>query len=358
MGRDDFNAAEAATAVKGRCSPQAARSARGDARPTIICHANGIRTLKWRERRATPAPELISALISIAMLPMALAAAPVSGDAVIQAPAGGSEIVIKTTSRTAGAIESLQWGGKEFIDDADHGRELQTCWNGNAGIEPIADETFNPTEAGSLDNGASTNSSSRLLEIKAHGNQLETYSQPAFWLNPGETSGGKPARNKTILSNDHLRKQVVIGCTNLPHAIDYQVNVSLAAGDGNTRCVIEALTGYMPAEFDQFQVLDPKTGQLVPVDDGPGEQARPLVFSTADGAYAMGVFSREAEAPRDSHGPTYGRWRMKDFRVVKWNCVFRLQDTNGLSGDYNCHVFVAVGSREEVRATLAALQKK
>jgi hypothetical protein len=104
----------------------------------------------------------------IVMLPIALAGALVpTGNAVIRAPAGGSEIVIKTTSRMAGAIESLQWGGKEFLDDADHGRELQTCWNGNAGVEPIADETFNPTEAGSLDDGSGATSSSRLLEIQA-----------------------------------------------------------------------------------------------------------------------------------------------------------------------------------------------
>jgi hypothetical protein len=252
----------------------------------------------------------------------------------------------------------LQWGGKEFLDNADHGRELQTCWNGNAGVEPIADETFNPTEAGSLDDGDGTNSSSRLLEIQARGNQLETFSQPAFWLNPGQTSGGKPARNKTILSNDRLRKRVVIGCTNMPHAIDCQLTVSLAAEDRHTRCVIEALTGYMPPEFDQFQVFDPKTGKLAPVDDGPGEQPLPLVFSTADGKHAMGVFSRDSEAPHDARGPSYGRWNMKkDFRVVKWNCVFRLQNPDGLSGDFNCHVFVAVGSLEDVRTTLAALQK-
>lgn len=257
----------------------------------------------------------------------------------------------------AGAIESLQWGGKEFIDDCDHGRELQTCWNGNAGVEPIADETFNPTEAGSLDDDRGATSSSRLLEIQARGNQLETFSQPAFWLNPGETSGGKPARNKTILSNDRLRKRVVIGCKNLPHAIDYQVTVFLAAEDRNTRRVIEAVTGYMPPEFDQFQVFDPKTGKLASIDDGPGEQALPLVFSTADGKYAMGVFSRGPEAPHDGRGPTYGRWNLKAYRVVKWNCVFRLQNPDGLSGDFSYHVFVAVGSLEDVRTTLAGLQK-
>jgi len=279
-------------------------------------------------------------------------------DTVIRAKAGSSEIVIKTTSRTAGAIESLKWNGKEFINNADHGRELQTCWNGNAGVEPIADETFNPTEAGSLDDGAGATSSSRLLKIKAHKNKLETFSQPAFWLNPGETSGGKPARDKTILSNDHLRKRMVIGYKNLPHAIDFQITVTLAPEYHNTRCVIEALTSYMPPEFDQFQVFDLSTGKLAPVDDGPGEQSLPLVFSTSDGKYAMGVFSPPGpQAPRDGHGPTYGRWRMNDFRVMKWNCVFRLQNPNGLSGDYGFHIFVAVGSLEDVRTTLVALQK-
>lgn len=303
---------------------------------------------------------IIGGAIIFAVLPIALAGpAMVSGDAVIRASAGESEIVIKTSSRTAGAMESLQWGGKEFLNNADHGRELQACWNGNAGVEPIADETFNPTEAGSLDDGGGATSSSRLLEIRAHGNELETVSQPAFWLNPSETSGGKPARNKTILSDDRLRKRVVIGVANLPHAIDCQITVSLAAGDRHTRCVIEALTGYMPPEFDQFQVFDAKTGKLAPVDDGPGEQGLPLVFSTSDGKYAMGVFSPGQEAPRDAVGPTYGRWNMKAaFQVVKWNCVFRLYNPEGLSGDFNCHVFVAVGSLEEVRTTLMALQKR
>jgi hypothetical protein len=327
---------------------------------------DGIKTiLLWSNQMKDTMPHgtilsrvVIGCSVVLIMLPIALAGAPVvSGDAVIRAPAGGSEIVIKTTSRMAGAIESLQWGGKEFVNDSDHGRELQTCWNGNAGVEPIADETFNPTEAGSLDDDRGATSSSRLLEIQARGNQLETFSQPAFWLNLGETSGGIPARNKTILSNDRLRKRVVIGFKNLPHAIDCQITVSLAAGDRNTRCVIEALTGYMPPEFDQFQVFDAKTGKLAPVDDGPGEQALPLVYSTADGKFAMGVFSPSGPEPRDGHGPAYGRWRMKDFRVVKWNCVFRLQNPNGLSGDYSYHVFVVVGSLEDVRTTLAALQE-
>ena len=320
---------------------------------------SSVEIIRFTTRRTVLSFIAISCALVFALLPVARAEVPLaSGNTVIRAPAGDSEIIIKTTSRTAGAIESLQWGGKEFLNSTDHGRELQTCWNGNAGVEPIADEAFNPTEAGSLDDSAGTNSSSRLLEIQAHGNQLDTFSQPAFWLSPTETSGGKPARNKTILSDDRLRKRVVIGCTNLPHAIDCQLTVTLAPGDHHTRCVIEALTGYMPPEFDHFQVFDPQTGKLAPLDDGPGEQSLPLVFSTADGKYAMGVFSRAPEAPLAGSGPSYGRWNMKkDFQVVKWNCVFRLQNPDGLSGDFHCHVFVAVGSLEDVRTTLVALQK-
>ena len=75
------------------------------------------------------------------------------GDAEIRAPVGESEIVITTTSRLAGAIHSLTWNGKEFIDSFDHGRQLQSASNFDAGT-PITGETFNPTEAGSRDDGA------------------------------------------------------------------------------------------------------------------------------------------------------------------------------------------------------------
>ncbi len=74
-------------------------------------------------------------------------AAPVSGDAVIRRPAGGSEIVITTTSRLAGAIHSLTWGGRQFIDSLDHGRQLQSASNLDLGCQ-LFNECFNPTEAG------------------------------------------------------------------------------------------------------------------------------------------------------------------------------------------------------------------
>ena len=171
----------------------------------------------------------------------------------------------------------------------------------------------------------------------------------------GGNSGDKPARNKTILSNHLLAKRVQIGYRGLPHAIDYQVTVTIPAGEHNTYCVIEALTGYMPSDFDKFWVYDTKTGELHPLDDGPGEQALPIVFSTEDGAFAMGAYSPGVDAVHDEVGPRYGRFKFMLEQVVKWNCVYRIKNASGLGGDYRYEVLLAVGTLEDVKSTLAGL---
>lgn len=124
-----------------------------------------------------------------------------SGDAVIRAPAGNSEIVITTTSRLAGAIHSLRWNGKEFIDSFDHGRQLQSAANFDLGGE-LRDEAFNPTEAGCKRDADGPTSTSRLLELSAAGSELVTVTQMAFWLRPGQRGAGGVAMNTTALS-DH-----------------------------------------------------------------------------------------------------------------------------------------------------------
>ena len=140
-----------------------------------------------------------------------------SGDGSIRGDTGRSEIVITTTRRLAGAIDSLTWDGQEFIDSADHGRQLQSASNLDCGTA-IQAETFNPTEAGSRDDGAGPKSTSRLLHYLADKNCLQTTTQMAFWLAPGQKSGGHAAKNKTLLSNHLLTKRVTIGIESLPMA--------------------------------------------------------------------------------------------------------------------------------------------
>jgi hypothetical protein len=273
------------------------------------------------------------------------------GDAVIRARAGVSDIVITTTTRLAGAIHSLTWNGKEFIDSTDHGRQLQSASNLDAGT-PIQPETFNPTEAGSRRDGAGPTSSSRLLHLLARGHELQTTSRMAFWLAPGETSGGHPAKNTTILSDHTLTKRVRIGWRGMHHVIAYDVTFGLPVGERHTEAVFEMVTGYMPPEFSKFWSFNAATGELEPLSDGPGEQARPVVLATPDGGHAMGIFSPE---PRVG----YGRFRFVPEKVVKWNAVVRRRDPQGVpAADYSFRNFVLVGDLNVVRDSLRALSRE
>lgn len=281
-----------------------------------------------------------------------------SGDSVIRARAGDSEIVITTAARLAGAIHSLTWNGREFVNSADHGRQIQSASNFDAG-SPFTPETFNPTEAGSVVDGAGSKSSSRLLHLIAKGRELQTTNQMAFWLAPDGQSQGHPAKNTTVLSDHLLTKRVHIGYRHLPQVIQYDVTFGVPVGEKHHHAQFEAVTGYMPIEFETFWKFNPQSGELEPLSDGPGEQPQPVVLATPDGSHAMGVFSPD----QPSHGfenAGYGRFRFPGAKVVKWNCVFRMRDAiNGIaSRDYSFRNFIAVGDLATVKASLIELHRE
>ena len=283
----------------------------------------------------------------------------VSGDAVIRALAGGSEIVITTTSRLAGAIHSLTWNGKQFIDSFDHGRQLQSAANFDLGGD-LRDEAFNPTEAGCKRDADGPTSTSRLLHLSSAGCELVTQSQMAFWLSPRQRSGGHVALNTTALSDHLLRKEVRIGVPGFAHAIRTAVTFTVPAGERHTRGTFEVLTGYMPREFRNFHVLL-NDGSLKPLSEGSGEQQHPVIVSTTAGSHAMGAWSPDV-ARTTGQPPMYGRFWFESAHVSKWNCVFRerarrrIWRTRLQPGDYRYLVFSAVGTREQVRETLWGLR--
>lgn len=302
-------------------------------------------------------------LVSFVSLTFALSLVPVHGEelpdgnAVIRGPAAGSEIVITTTARLAGAIHSLQWNGREFINSHDHGRQLQSAANFDLQSR-FSGETFNPTEAGSRNDGAGRTSTSRLLHLVASKNGLQTTTQMAFWLAPGQMSGGHPAKNTKTLSDHLLTKRVRIGIEGFPHVIQYDVTFSTPVSERHNYAQFEAVTGYMPPDFSRFWKFNPRSEMLEPLSDGPGEQSWPVVLATPDGSHAMGVFSPDQpSAGYEQAG--YGRFRFPQQKVVKWNCVFRIRNPKGVEpGDYSFRSFVIVGTRKTVEATLAALHRK
>lgn len=299
-----------------------------------------------------PCFRLCLGLLALAPVDRAVAA-PVGGDAVIRARAGKSEIVITTTSRLAGAIHSLTWDGREFINSTDHGRQLQSACSFDNAPQAGA-ETFNPTEAGSRRDHVGPFSTSRLLELSARGAELRTRTQMAFWLAPGERSEGQLARNTTVLSDHILTKHVRIGHEPWPQALDYRATFTLPATERHTNAQFEALTGYLPPEFSRFHQFNPEAGKLEPLSDGPGEINRPVVLATETGSHAMGIYAPPQPQPNTS-GPRYGRWRFNTERVVKWNCVFRAHDPSGLKpGDYSYQMLVPVGTLADVETMLGA----
>ena len=248
------------------------------------------------------------------LLPLTeLRAAPPDGAATIRAPAGGSEIVITTTPRLSGAIHSLTWNGKEFIDSFDHGRQLQAASNLDFGT-PITGETYNPTEAGSRDDDVGEKTTSRLLFLRAEPHSLQTVTQMAFWLTPGEKSGPNPAKNTTALSDHLLTKRVTIGYKNLPHVISYNVAFSLPIGERHNEAVFEAITGYMPPEFENFYQFNPRSGEIELLATDSTEDALPLIFAVPGGTHAMGIYA-PPQPQRNVTGPTYGRFR---FPPKRW----------------------------------------
>jgi hypothetical protein len=280
------------------------------------------------------------------------------GDSTIRARAGKSEIVVTTTARLAGAIHSLTWDGREFIDSVDHGRQLQSASNFDAGQPKIEAETFNPTEAGSRYDSAGPTSTSVLERLNASGRTLETTSLMAQWLRPGEKSGAHLARNPAALSRHRLAKRVTIGMPGWPQALRYDVSFEVPGDEGHRHGVFESLTGYMPAEFSVFLRFDAVIGKLVPLSDGPGELPDPVALATADGRHAMGIYSPDRFAETGWRGPTYGRFRFKAERVVKWNCVSRETKPQGLpAGVRKFRHAVLVGTRNDVEGMLAAFVK-
>jgi len=251
-----------------------------------------------------------------------------------------------TSSRFAGAISSLTWNGKQFINSDDHGRELQSA----SSFDGLG-ECFNPTEAGSSYDGAS--STSQLLGIQASGHQLKTTAKMAFWLKAnsyyrGNNCGAttfKNAQNTTDLSQHKLSKQVTIGFAGIENVIEYLVTFNVP--ENHESAVFEALTGYMPTQFSSFFTYDVKQDILAPIPDSPpGEQSLPLIFSTPDQRHAMGIYSPDLpQANFPMFG--YGKFSFISQNTVKWNTVFRTGATP--TGDYSYRAYVVVGGLQQVK---------
>ena len=257
----------------------------------------------------------------------------------------GEPLTLTVTPRLAGAIHSVRWKNQEFIDSFDHGRQLQSASNFDFGTV-FHGETFNP-EAGSRSDGSGSASTSKLLHLTYSDFQLQTTNQMAFWLTPKQSSSGHPAKNKTNLSNHLLTKRVTLGFQHWENVIRHQVTFSTPIGEFHRYAQFEALTGYMPLNSTLLGV-DVSRKRLIPLTDGPGEQALPVILAKTDQSMAMGVCSPQQPSKGENAG--YGRFRFPAAKVTKWNSVFRIRNAAGIpAADFSFENYVVIGNLKNVQ---------
>jgi hypothetical protein len=275
------------------------------------------------------------------------------GDLSITASAFGDTISISSQARFAGAISSLTFRGKEYVDIFDHGRQMQSA----SSFDHLG-ECYNPTEAGSRDDGTGFSSSSVLLGISNGRNWLGTEAKMAYWLPPGAdywrtngtVCGGRNdvtrSMNTTITSNHILKKRVEIGYAGLQNAISYQAE--FVVPEYRIAGQFEAATVYTPKSFAKRLVLNPADGGLQETAV-QGEQALPVILATNDHQHAIGIYS--AKLPQNGVG--YGTFSFPN--TNKLNCVFR--ETNISPESYRYQCIFAVGTVREVVDTLLKLHE-
>ncbi len=248
--------------------------------------------------------KLVTATIALLLCGVGVMRAQVNGNATISAPGPvfGLPLTISTSSQFGGAVSSLKWGDKEFINDWDHGRQLQV----NAQFFNRY-ECYNPYEAGTKEDQNFPTTSSHLLSLSAIGNRLESETQMAWYLSTRETRPGYgdycgdpqlwlpvPSPYTVPLSDYRVHKTVTIGFAGMPNVIEYLSELYIPEPVLKGLNQIVAVTPY---EFSSIWSYDVISKEYRRMQGLSGEDDLIKVVATADGNYALGFYSPELLQP-------------------------------------------------------------
>lgn len=213
-----------------------------------------------------------------------------------------SKIFMGISKRTAGAVDSLMFDNVEFINATDHGRELQI-----AGVSSW-EEGYNPTEAGSCNDGSGYATSSSLNTLIFKPNSLFTSVTPAFWRKPGNTLCGLGNNTTTSAENYRFHKNISIGeIPGMPNVIHYAIQVDInehvPQDPRNSYMRFELPTAYHGGDFNRMFQFNKENSTLIEITNlscmigGACASENSLIYATANLSHALGVCAgREAGA--------------------------------------------------------------
>lgn len=244
-------------------------------------------------------------------------------------------------TKYAGAVDSIKVRGKEYVNSHDHGRLFQTALQ----IDGYG-ECFNPTEAGSH-----TGSDSILEGLTTNGAVVNTTALAASWVTePNGVSFCPRGKYPGTITppNTRISKQVSIA----KNIITW--NVTIDCPSAKEKMNVEILTGYLTADFNKAFFLNSNNSTFSeitswsslnsPVDgypDGSTLQAnnypeqRPIVFSTEDGAHAIGVLKSSATKKNE----------------IVVNHLFKFKLDNGIEATSNSCSKFSVASFANIKTT-------
>lgn len=267
----------------------------------------------------------------------------------------GDEVVLRVSARFGGAVESITWRGKEFINVYDHGRQISYAWQMNG-----HGECFNPTEPGSASDLFAPSSTTEVLEVcNPAPNILTTKIHPAFWLAPGETGfcdSGVGVVNEDLVSDQTFYKTIEIGYGGIENVIVFDAEITLP--ESYSRLNLEVPTGYLTYEFTNYWRFNPGTGELTKPESEElvepwsfvNTSPTPPILATEDGQFAMGAYSADNVITYEILW--YDVPNPAD-RTNKWNII--IHEVPAPAGVYNYQSFAIIGTLEEVQAAMQAL---
>jgi hypothetical protein len=214
------------------------------------------------------------------------------------------KLVLGICMRDAGAVCSLVYDGHEFVNDFDHGRQMQIAWFYND-----LGEAYNPTEAGSVDDFTKPSTTSVLLSVRVDGATLVTESHPAYW------EWERPGKHLNVqaVTKDTLKKTITLGYLGDPHVIVIDAAVTVSpelTGPPVKKIRVEAPAFYMSRALTEHYSFDLRNGAMVKIPPPPPTEKKGAmnvrmglntdrklmpILSSPDGRYAVGMYTAQAE---------------------------------------------------------------
>ncbi len=264
------------------------------------------------------------------------------GNVSISATWKGSPIVIETSERLAGGINSLKWKGVELLNNPPE-------YLRGIGANVILDDKglcYNPNDGGSRADYFKPTSTSRLLSLHASGNVLESSKQMAFYLAPGQSDPrcGK-ALNTSALSDYRIERRVTIGAYGVANAIEF--NSTFRMPEEKNEGYFIPLGVHGAAMFTRFYSYDPATRaqQDLAVKQRTQKHTRlPVVVATADKQLALGIYSPKIPKTRSrtggNSGYTIGNFAGTKDPATKLNCAFSVAPIHRTSYQFPCYLLI------------------